>query len=82
MLYVDFADGNFIFKADTPTGTGEPELWIAFPPDGPGITWRERHHFVTTHEQIKLAKDISLLGLERLIDPTTGISYKLIPEGA
>ena len=82
MLYVNFANGTFIFKADTPTGTGEPELMLAFPSGNPGITWRERHHFVTTHEQIKLAEGISLMGLERLRDPTTGIVYKLVPEEA
>lgn len=82
MLYVDFANGVFFFTADAPAGTGKPQLWLAFPPGDPGGTWRERHHFVTTHEEIKLARGIGLVGIDRLADPTTDIVYKLIPEGA
>lgn len=82
MLYVSFADDTFTFRADTPIGTGKPQLMLAFPPDDLGKAWRERHHFVTTHEEIKLAQNIALMGLERLTDPTTGIVYELVPKSA
>lgn len=77
MIHVELSGDMLTLKADTPTGTGEPRLVVAFPSARP---FTDAFYFVTTHRKVKAGEGVRLTFPARLADPTTGIVYKLVPQ--